>query len=112
MMLKVLAGGLNSMDNIGGGKTLAMKSGHANQKSLGQSKLSGQKRIFAGHRERRTGARLFPPEGKPTAENSVDQVILQYLRMALKERGIEAVVGGGEILGKRSEEHTSELQSP
>ena len=48
-MLEVLAGGLHRVDDVFGGKGLAMKAGDANQQSFHQRKLGRKQGELPGH---------------------------------------------------------------
>jgi hypothetical protein len=83
-----------------------MESGHADQKPLGECELRCQQGVFAGHRMRRVGWRVFGAKGKAATEDGVDQVVLKNVRLAANEWGEVTVMGlgvaGGEALQDRS----------
>src|ERR1035437_5210650 len=104
-----------------------MKTRHADQQSLHQRKLGRQQGKLAGHRRLGVRPQTIAPKGKLAPEDRIDQIVLQDVRMAAKERVVvpvvRRVVVSRETLQRRagavadarrkglnrSEEHTSEL---
>jgi hypothetical protein len=92
MMLEVFGRGLHGVHHASGVECIAVKPRHADQQALCQRELRDEPGIFAP--VVRCGAPLHTlfSERELSADDGVDEVILQDVRMTPEERLIVAVV--------------------
>ena len=93
-MVEVFAGGLYGVHYVVRRKASTMGSGNTDQQPSHQRELRNQRCKFACRGMNSTAIPVIEAERKPAAQDGIDEVIFENVRMPVEKRRKVAIVGG------------------